>query len=185
MILLFIGPPGSGKDTQADILVKNHGFTTISTGDLFRKEMAKGSELGKRVESYMKSGQLVPDDIVYEMLGNHINELNSNNIVLNAVVRNVAQIALLDELLSRLGKTLDKVVYFKLEEEEAIKRLLKRKREDDDEATIRIRMRLQFRETIPPILEEYKRIGKEIIEVDAMPAIEIIAKDLEAKLGLA
>lgn len=123
MILLFIGPKGSGKDTQSAILEDHHGYVNISTGALIREEIANETELGKRSKELYDTGKYVTDEIVFEILRNHLSELDSENIVLNGVVRNKEQIELAQNMLQEIDKTIDKVFFFDLSDEEAIKRL--------------------------------------------------------------
>jgi len=126
MILLFIGPKGSGKDTQAAVLEESHGFVNISTGALIRKEIANETELGMKSKELYDTGKYVTDEIVFAILRKHLEDLDSDNIILNGVVRNEQQISMTENMLSEIGKSIDKVFYFDLSDEEAIKRLSNR-----------------------------------------------------------
>ncbi|KXK26932.1 MAG: Adenylate kinase [candidate division WS6 bacterium OLB20] len=126
MILLFIGPKGSGKDTQAAILEKNHGFVNISTGSLIRDEIRNKTELGMKSKELYDAGKYVTDELVFAILRKHLEELDTENIILNGVVRNTEQIGLTRDMLAEIGKQIDLVVYFDLSDQEAITRLSNR-----------------------------------------------------------
>ena len=123
MVFLFLGPPGSGKDTQAQILSDLYGFTVISTGDLFREEFKKDSEIGRKAKEYYDSGIWVPDDITYTILKNHINETKPEKIILTGAVRRGTQIPLLKSTLELINRPLKKVLYFQLSDEESLNRI--------------------------------------------------------------
>jgi adenylate kinase len=200
MILLFIGPSGSGKDTQVELIKESKNFEVVSTGDLLRKEMASGSELGKEVQKTVDAGIWTPDELVYRLVSSHIENSKSENFILVGVVRRPTQVELLDNSLSKINKKLDKVILFDLSEEEAIDRLSHRvtdpktgtiyhqkynpapegleviKRDDDKPEAIRSRMS-EHRNTIEPIVEKYKARG--MIEViDAAQSVEDINKQV-------
>ena len=108
--ILFIAPPAGGKGTQSDLLVDNFGYIHISTGDLLR-ELDENSELGKKVNGYMKSGALVPDDIVLELLKQKLLTLNENDaFILDGYPRNIDQAEALSSLLNEINKSLDLVI---------------------------------------------------------------------------
>lgn len=125
--LVFLGPPGAGKGTLAGILSNEHGIVHISTGDIFRSEIAKESELGKKAKHYVTSGGLVPDELVAEMVGARLSEKDCDSgFILDGFPRTVVQAELLEKTLSKIGKSLDAVVYFKAGEELLLKRLTAR-----------------------------------------------------------
>lgn len=125
--IIFIAPPAAGKGTQSDILVKRHGYVHISTGDLLRDEVNKESELGLKLKSIMSSGQFVSDEIVTELLENRLKSDDTNNgFILDGYPRNIAQAKILDELLERVGKSIDAVIYLDMDEDTAMHRALGR-----------------------------------------------------------
>ncbi|HDM43608.1 MAG TPA: adenylate kinase [Candidatus Woesearchaeota archaeon] len=123
MIIVFFGPPGSGKGTIASIVKKELGIPHISTGDLLREEVKKGTELGIKAKSYMDRGELVPDDLVLEVLKRRIEKPDcKNGFILDGYPRNVEQAKTLDRMFK-----IDYIFNFVLSEEEIIKRLSNRR----------------------------------------------------------
>jgi adenylate kinase len=111
MRLILLGAPGSGKGTQGAVIAEKHGVTTISTGDLFRKNIAEGTELGKAAQGYTSSGTLVPDELVLSMVEDRLGEEDAKNgFILDGFPRTLAQAEGLAKLLSDLDATLDHVV---------------------------------------------------------------------------
>jgi adenylate kinase len=119
--LVLLGPPGSGKGTQAKVLEERLGIRQISTGDLLRKHVADGTELGKEAKTYMDSGALVPDAIIISMVEVHLKNLDS--FTLDGFPRTLAQGEALDEMLARLGKPLTAVLLLDADRSELIRRL--------------------------------------------------------------
>lgn len=125
--IIFIAPPAAGKGTQSDLLVKKYGYAHISTGDLLREEVASGSELGSTLSEIMKSGQLVSDEIVNELLKNRLQKDDAKKgFILDGYPRTVEQAASLSELASELELSLDSAIYLDMEEELAMHRALGR-----------------------------------------------------------
>jgi adenylate kinase len=123
--LLFVGPPGAGKGTQAARVADRIGIPHVSTGDMFRDHVSRGTELGMRVDSIMKEGDYVPDEITVEMLGERIAESDaSEGFILDGFPRTVGQVEALDGLIGRHG--LDTVVVFDVDEDALVERLLAR-----------------------------------------------------------
>mgnify|MGYP006285586033 CR=1 FL=1 len=129
MRLILLGAPGAGKGTQAEKIVEKYSIPQISTGDILRKNIAEGTELGKKAESYTQSGQLVPDDIIGEIIVSRLARDDcANGYILDGFPRNLAQAEMLDELLAnKLSQTLDAVVYFEVPEEELVGRITSRR----------------------------------------------------------
>ena len=124
MKLILLGPPGAGKGTQSVRLSKEHGWIHISTGDMLRDAVAKGAELGKKAESFMDAGELVPDDIINKIVVERIKDIpGASGFILDGYPRTEAQAQKLQEALSKLGQHIDKVIYFKTSPEVSIKRL--------------------------------------------------------------
>jgi len=123
MILVLLGPPGSGKGTQGVLLKNKLGFEHISTGDMLRAEVSKKSPLGLKAEEYMKQGLLVPDDLIIAMIKNILIQAPNKNYVFDGFPRNVNQAEAFETMLNTMGLQVDKVFYFDLDDDVIIKRL--------------------------------------------------------------
>ncbi|HID06387.1 MAG TPA: adenylate kinase [Armatimonadetes bacterium] len=126
MQIILLGPPGSGKGTQAAMLAETLNLAHIATGDIFREEIQHGTELGKKVQLYLRSGELVPDDIVIQILESHLRKVldaSKDGFVLDGFPRTEVQAEALDALLQRMGLTLDAVVLIDVDDDEIIERL--------------------------------------------------------------
>lgn len=124
MNLLLFGAPGSGKGTQAEFLKAKYGIPQLSTGDIFRAEAAKGTELGKRVDAIMKSGELVPDDLTIEIVRRRLLEGDCDNgCIFDGFPRTIPQAQALDQLMADLGRRFDRALFLKAPAEELIARL--------------------------------------------------------------
>jgi len=119
--LVFVGPPGAGKGTQAKVLQERFGARQIATGDLLRKHVADGTELGKEAKTYMDSGGLVPDGIIIGMM--ELQLANLDSFVLDGFPRTVGQAVALDEMLARLSKPLHAVLHFDAGRQTLLRRL--------------------------------------------------------------
>jgi adenylate kinase len=128
MRLIFLGAPGSGKGTQADIMKEKHGFITLSTGDLLRGEIEKKTELGEKAQTYMNEGKLVPDDIMIGILENKIAEFESagKSYILDGFPRTLPQAKALDAMLDGKNVPLDAVILIDVPEDELLRRLTSR-----------------------------------------------------------
>lgn len=125
--LVFLGPPGAGKGTLSMILKEEAGLAHISTGDILRAEIKNETELGKKAKECVNKGALVPDEIVAEMVGKRLSESDcEGGFILDGFPRTINQANLLDGVLQKIGKKLDKVVYFNAEEDLLLKRLTAR-----------------------------------------------------------
>lgn len=119
--IIFIAPPAAGKGTQSELLISKYGYEHISTGDLLRNEIKNGSDLGKELDSMMKSGSLISDEIVNRLLINALSNI-TKPFILDGYPRTISQALKLDEILASLNKSVDVVVYLDVEEELAMKR---------------------------------------------------------------
>ena len=124
MNIILLGPPGSGKGTQAGYIIKKYKTEHVSTGDILRKEVSSGSDLGLEAKEYMDSGNLVPDQIIIEMVTNYIADIPS--ILLDGFPRTLEQARSFENKLITLKKNINHVIYFELSNEAIIERLSKR-----------------------------------------------------------
>lgn len=124
MYIIFLGAPGAGKGTQAVMLSEKMKLVQVASGDLFRQALQQETALGKKAKAYMEKGQLVPDEITIQMVLERMAEPDvKNGAILDGFPRNLEQAKALDEALAQQSRTIDKVVYIKVSEEELIKRL--------------------------------------------------------------
>ena len=150
--LIFLGPPGAGKGTQAQILSENHQIPHVSTGDILRAAVKSESSLGTQAKEYMDGGELVPDALILDLIQDRLShEDTANGWILDGFPRNVNQAAFLEELLEELDQNADRVLNLEVPDEVLVSRLLERKRGDDNEETIRRRLHVYHRDTVPVI----------------------------------
>ena len=183
--LLFLGPPGAGKGTQAAMLARALGVAHVSTGDMLRQAVAEGTALGKRAESIMAAGDLVPDDLVVAMVAERLAKRDAEcGYLLDGFPRNVPQA---EALSAALGDgALEMVLLLDVDEEELVRRLLGRAaqqgRTDDNEETIRRRLDVYRRET-EPLADYYPRQGVAVVEVHGDGAIDEVFARVVRKLA--
>jgi|Deesub1362A_J573_1020465.scaffolds.fasta_scaffold03529_6 adenylate kinase len=128
MNLVFLGPPGAGKGTQAKKLSEEFKWPHISTGDILREAVSKGTELGRKAKEYMEKGELVPDKVVIGIIKDRLKlEDAQDGFILDGFPRTINQAQSLDEVLKEEGNSLDSVLYFEVSEEEVVKRLTGRR----------------------------------------------------------
>ena len=179
MRLLFIGPPGAGKGTQAARVAERLGVPHVSTGDMFRHHVGEGTEIGKRVKAIMDAGDYVPDSITVEMLEERIAQEDARKgFILDGFPRTAAQVEALDELIGEDG--LDKVVVFRVDEDELTERILARGRSDDTEEAIRNRFQI-YQDQTAPLIDLYRERGI-VVEVDGIGEIDEITDRVLAAL---
>lgn len=127
MVIIMLGAPASGKGSVAEILSKEFNIPAISSGDIFRKYISDGSEIGKKANSYMTKGQLVPDDLTVELITSRLKEDDvKNGLILDGFPRTVNQAKVLDEMLKKDGKKIDIVVNLETPEDEILERITNR-----------------------------------------------------------
>jgi len=128
MDLIFLGPPGAGKGTQAKMLIEHYNIPQISTGDILRAAVAEGTDLGKKAREYMEAGKLVPDGVVIGIIEQRLKQSDcEKGFILDGFPRTVAQAEALDKVLENLGRKIDHVVSVDVPSEELIKRLTGRR----------------------------------------------------------
>jgi adenylate kinase len=177
--LVVLGPPGAGKGTQAVRIAKEFACSDVATGDIFRANVAEGSELGQAAQEYMDRGDLVPDDLVIAMVMERLAERDCQaGFVLDGFPRTVNQAEALDRRLAELGSPLEAALSFDVTEEELLRRLAGRAaaqhRSDDAEQTIRHRLEV-FAIKTRPLIDYYARRGL-LVNVDAIGPIEVVTK---------
>jgi adenylate kinase len=180
--LLFIGPPGAGKGTQAAQVASRLGIPHISTGEMFRHHVAMGTDLGKQVEQILAAGDYVPDEITVAMLADRIAQPDAvSGFILDGFPRTVGQVESLDRLIGEQG--LDHVVVFEVEESELIDRMMSRGRTDDTVETIRNRFAVYLDQT-RPLLDLYDGRGV-TVRVNGTGEIDSVTDRVLAAIGAA
>jgi adenylate kinase len=163
MRIVILGAPGSGKGTQAAMLVEQMGMPHISTGALLRNAAKKGTELGLKAKSIIDRGELVPDDIMTGIIEERLSRDDiANGFILDGYPRNLAQAKSLDAMLERMGKPVEEAIHIDVDPEQIIKRIARRAKEegrsDDTEKTVRNRMRV-YAEQTAPVADYYAERG--------------------------
>ena len=182
MRLLLIGAPGSGKGTQAVRIAERLGITHISSGDLLRQHVKDGTAIGRQVQEYVSQGDLVPDQIVLDMVRAAFIEAKAHGggYVLDGMPRNMAQARALYEIGLSLEMTANVALHLKADDEELTRRLLARAalegRSDDTEEVIRRRLAI-YHEVTYPIVEWYASRGI-LVSVDAVRPVERVARQI-------
>ena len=162
--IVIFGAPGSGKGTQSDKMIEKFGFEHISTGDVLRGEIKKGSELGKTAQEYINQGQLVPDQLIVDMLAKVYDEFGRDHkgVIFDGFPRTIPQAEALKAMLSERGDKVAAMIELDVPEDELMKRLLLRGqqsgRSDDNEETIRKRLDVYHSQTAP-LIDWYEREG--------------------------
>ena len=163
MRIVLLGAPGSGKGTQAALMVERLGIPHISTGALLRNAAKRGTELGLKAKSLIDKGELVPDEIMTDIIEERLSRDDvANGFILDGYPRNLAQARSLDEVLERLNTPADEVIQLDVNPELIIDRIAKRAKEegrsDDSEEVVRNRMRI-YHEQSAPVIDYYARKG--------------------------
>ncbi|WP_457679746.1 adenylate kinase [Thermovibrio sp.] len=184
MRVVFLGPPGAGKGTQAERIAKKYGVPHISTGDILREAVKEGTELGKLAKSYMDRGELVPDEVIIGIIKERLNQqdVREKGFILDGFPRTLKQAQALDQLLQELNMPLDRVIYLNVEDEEIVKRLLARGRPDDKEEIIRHRLEVYRKQTAPLI--DYYEERCLLSEIYGVGVVDEITRKIEETLGL-
>jgi len=210
MKILILGAPGAGKGTQSDIISKKLNIPHISTGDILRKEISQGTELGKKVKEYVESGRLVPDEIIADILLNELkNDVYKNGYILDGFPRNIDQA----KILENKGISFDKVVLIDTSEDEVLKRLSGRRvcekcgavyniyynkpkidgicdncggkliqRDDDKEDVVKRRFEVFYNQTMP-VIKYYEEKGI-LIKVNGNKSLDDIKSEIFKLLGV-
>ena len=179
--LLFLGPPGAGKGTQAARLCDANGMSHLSTGDLLRSEVAAGTALGQEAEAVMNRGELVSDALVLAIVESQVKGLSSEGWLLDGFPRTVPQADALEPLLDELKQPIEAVVLLELDDAVLIERLLARGRDDDNEAVIRNRLEV-YRVKTSPLISFYRDKGL-LVSVEANGSVEEITQRITKVLS--
>ena len=178
--LLFLGPPGAGKGTQAAFLCEANSYLHLSTGELLRKEIELNTELGNHVKDIMNKGELVSDQLVLEIVKKNLDKDN-RGWILDGYPRNLSQVNSLNDVLMDINQPLELVFYLDIPDEVLIKRLLLRGRKDDNEESIKRRLKI-YKETTEPLIEYYKNLSLlEFINADG--DLKTIFADINKKMA--
>ena len=178
--LLFLGAPGAGKGTQAELLSATNSYLHLSTGELLRKEIEMQTKLGIKVKDIINRGELVSDEVVLEIVRKNLDKDNKGWI-LDGYPRNLSQANSLNEVLVEINQPLEVVFYLDIPEDVLIKRLLLRGRKDDNEETIRTRLNI-YKKTTQPLIDYFKDLS--LLEyIDADRDLKIISSDIKQKMA--
>ena len=178
--LLFLGAPGSGKGTQAELISQSNSYLHLSTGELLRKEIEMNTILGMEVKDIMNKGELVSDELVLKIVKQNLVKDNKGWI-LDGFPRNLSQANSLNQVLIEINQPLELVFYLDIPEEVLIKRLLLRGRKDDTEETIRTRVNV-YRETTEPLIKYFKDLS--LLEyIDADRDLKTISSEIKQKMA--
>lgn len=182
--LILFGPPGSGKGTQSERLISKYGLKHLSTGDLLRSEIAGLTPLGLAAKSFMDKGQLVPDEVVIEMISSALdNNPQANGFLFDGFPRTTAQAEALDKLLTQKGTAIAVVLALQVGQEELVKRLLNRgvtsgRSDDTNEEVIRARL-IEYEKKTAAVADHYAKFDK-VVYVKGEGTIDDIFDDLSS-----
>ncbi|MEM9806022.1 MAG: adenylate kinase [Cyanobacteria bacterium P01_D01_bin.56] len=179
--IIFLGPPGAGKGTQAVVISEDFNVPHISTGDILRSAVAAKTELGQKAAAYMDAGELVPDDLILDLIRNRLNEDDaSEGWILDGFPRNVSQADFLSKLLVEISQPCECVLNLEVPDDILVARLLARGRKDDNEEVIRNRLDVYRKQTEPLI--EYFRSRKQLVSIDGNQPMDAVASELKRVL---
>lgn len=186
MRVVFLGPPGSGKGTQAKLLARRLGVPAISTGDMLRDAVRLGTPLGRRAKGIMDAGELVPDEIVIGLIEERIGAPDARGgFLLDGFPRTLEQARALGRLLQGNGASLDAVINLLVPEEALLSRMVGRAslegRSDDQPGTVRERLRV-YREKTEPLVEHYREAGL-LADVPGDGEVQQVAERIDRALA--
>ena len=180
--LIFLGPPGAGKGTQASVVAQSSSIAHISTGDILRAAVKAQTELGRQADAYMSRGDLVPDELVLGLVRERLQQSDAQKgWILDGFPRNAEQAEALDILLAEIRQSPDSAVNFDVPDEVLVQRLLSRGRKDDTEAVIRHRLDI-YREKTAPLIDFYQSRQK-LLSVNGDAEVEAVTQHLTALIS--
>lgn len=179
--IVIFGAPGSGKGTQSEKIVEKYGINHISTGDVLRAEIKNGTELGKTAKKYIDEGQLIPDELMIDILAGVFDSFKeSKGVIFDGFPRTIAQAEALKKMLAGRGQDISVMIDLDVPEEELMTRLIKRGKEsgraDDNEETIKKRLTVYHSQTAP-LIDWYKK-EKKYRHIDGIGQLERIFADI-------
>lgn len=179
--IVIFGAPGSGKGTQSDKLIEKYGLNHISTGDVLRSEIKKGTELGKTAQQYIDQGQLIPDDLMVSILANVYDSFGDHKgVIFDGFPRTIPQAEALKQMLSERGDKVAAMIELDVPEDELMKRLILRGqqsgRADDNEETIKKRLVVYHSQT-QPLIQWYNQEGIHY-HIDGLGELDRIFEDI-------
>ena len=181
--IVIFGAPGSGKGTQSDLLIEHYGLEHISTGDVLRNEIKKGTELGNTAKSFIDNGQLIPDDLMVNILASVYDSFGRahKGVIFDGFPRTIPQAEALKKMLDERGDKIAAMIELDVPEDELMKRLIKRGQEsgraDDNEETIKKRLVVYHQQT-QPLIEWYQKEGLHH-HIDGLGTLERIFADIQ------
>ena len=175
--IIIFGAPGSGKGTYSDEIVAKYGMGHISTGDVLRAEIKNGTELGKVAQGYISNGQLIPDDLMIDILAKTYDAMPfGKGVIFDGFPRTIAQAEALDKMLAERGEKVDVVIGLEVDDEELIKRIIARGktsgRADDNEETAKKRLDTYYGQTLP--LKDFYLAQGKYAKIQGVGAIDAI-----------
>ncbi len=182
MRVLILGPQGSGKGTQAQRIAQTRSVRHVATGEILRDAVSAGTQLGRRVAPILEKGDLVPDDVMVDLIRQRLE--HEDGFVLDGFPRTLQQAEALDAMLEEIGKPLEVVLLLEVSDEVALNRLLTRSalegRSDDAPNVIENRLRL-YHELTEPLIERYRERGA-LVVIDGEPQIDEVTAEIERAL---
>ena len=185
--VVIFGAPGAGKGTQSERIIEEYGLFHISTGDVLREQIARGTELGKTADSYISKGQLIPDELMVDILAHVLDshEESKNGVIFDGFPRTIAQAEALTRMLAERNAQVDVVLGLEVEEEELIDRLLKRGqvsgRSDDNMETIQKRLDVYHNQTKP--LKDFYQKEKKYRAIQGMGSVDDIFESIKSVIS--
>jgi len=179
--IIILGPQGSGKGTQAALLVEKFGLQHFEAGKILRSIADSDNKYAAAVKTAINSGNLVPDELVRLIAWDFITKHKNGGVIFDGYPRSVAQYEHLQDMLMKFGQRIDRVIDLEISKEETIKRLTKRGREDDTPEAIKKRLELFWQQT-NPVIERAKQEGV-LLEIDGERPIEVIHQDINDQIN--
>lgn len=191
MNIILLGPPGAGKGTQAQKLVKERNMVQLSTGDMLREARTSGTEMGKKVAAVMDAGNLVTDEIVIGLIREKLEQGAEGGFIFDGFPRTLPQADALAELLAEMGQKLDAAIELRVDDEVLVGRIVNRAEEarkagqpvraDDNEEALRVRLAAYYKQTSPLI--GYYHAKGDLSSVDGLASMDEVASQIAAILG--